>query len=46
MRIIKNNEDFEILQLKSSDSNWDDWDWWAKIKCKNCGHIQSFILLK
>jgi uncharacterized Zn finger protein len=41
--LIETNEGFEILESESSHSNWDDLDFWVKIKCKECGNIFEFI---
>jgi len=41
-RFLKTDEHFEFLETHKSTSNWDDWDFYALIKCKTCGKKFEF----
>lgn len=37
------NDGYEILESKSSNSNWDDYDQILKLKCKECSYEFTHI---
>jgi len=35
----ESKEEFEVLKIEYSESNWDEWDMRRKIKCKKCEYV-------
>lgn len=40
--LLKTDEYFEITNIKWSDSDWDEWDTIADVKCLKCSHQFKF----
>lgn len=40
--LLKTDEYFEITNIKWSDSDWDEWDTIADVKCLKCNHQFKF----